>query len=624
MRSCALLLWLVGAGCTRDADRDGFTAREDCDDGDPDVFPGATEACDGRDTDCNGVIDDADPTAALTGLVWYLDADEDGFGDSDQAQCAEAPGRSQRGGDCDDLDPEVSPGAPEVCSNGIDDDCDGRVDVDPTVPLYADDDADGFGDPARPVEGCPPWAVDNDDDCNDTDPALLDASSTLWYADADGDGWGVGPATAACLPPTPGATLTVGDCDDAEPAMHPGHVELCDGLDNDCDATVDGPEAWRGDGTGLRWRVTIGVPSVEAPAAPIVFDLDFRAELDAAGLPDPFDPAGLRAVVQTCVDGEGLAELPVAFVDGETAWTTAGGGLDPLGDEHGAVVVLWDTDGDAATEETLAAGQTLELALYLQDLPVDTAFTSAVLASAGGLGNGRVQATLDGGAGGLLSSIVLDGSPSLGSQGDATGGNGLHTDSGPLSAQAPASTDAVVVNDHGPVTASVTSSGHLTDATGATDYAYTYRVFAGSPELWIRTAFRTTEPTLARDPLGVEVTEVLRPLQLAHPVSGACTTDPNLHWADVSAGGWGLTWLWAAPPQYVTALGCTGSESWTAANDYRDVTGMDSGTIVVNTDWVDGPIVVLLPHSADAAAAQDRRAARLEGHRITVGTVELP
>lgn len=34
------------------------------------------------------------------------------------------------GEDCDDLDPSVYPGAPEILWNGVDDDCDGRVDAD--------------------------------------------------------------------------------------------------------------------------------------------------------------------------------------------------------------------------------------------------------------------------------------------------------------------------------------------------------------------------------------------------------------------------------------------------------------------------------------------------------------
>ena len=51
---------------------------------------------------------------------------------------------------------------------------------------------------------------------------------------------------AACLYPSDtaeppddfdkdGVTEADGDCDDAEPRAYPGAIELCDGLDNDCD-----------------------------------------------------------------------------------------------------------------------------------------------------------------------------------------------------------------------------------------------------------------------------------------------------------------------------------------------------------------------------------------------------
>ena len=36
-----------------------------------------------------------------------------------------------------------------------------------------------------------------------------------------------------------GDVAQAGDCDDANAAVHPGATELCDGLDNDCDAQTD-------------------------------------------------------------------------------------------------------------------------------------------------------------------------------------------------------------------------------------------------------------------------------------------------------------------------------------------------------------------------------------------------
>ncbi len=52
-----------------DADGDGFTpATGDCDDADPNAFPGAPEVCDGVDNDCSAVVDDGDADQSCSGL----------------------------------------------------------------------------------------------------------------------------------------------------------------------------------------------------------------------------------------------------------------------------------------------------------------------------------------------------------------------------------------------------------------------------------------------------------------------------------------------------------------------------------------------------------------------------
>jgi hypothetical protein len=61
------------------------------------------------------------------------------------------------------------------------------------------------------------------------------------YPDADGDAYGDASATPqlVCLPITGSLVLKAGDCDDGDPAIHPGVAEICDGVDQDCDSVID-------------------------------------------------------------------------------------------------------------------------------------------------------------------------------------------------------------------------------------------------------------------------------------------------------------------------------------------------------------------------------------------------
>ncbi len=162
-------------------------------------------------------------------------------------------------GDCDDNNSDVSPDATELC-NGIDDNCNSTVDEGVLGEFYEDGDGDGFGDPGASTEACdsPSGYVGNGTDCDDSerrafpggtevcdeidnncDGAVDEGVSTLWYADADGDGFGdLDAPTPSCERPA-GSVRDATDCDDTTSNAFPGNAEVCDEIDNNCDGTVD-------------------------------------------------------------------------------------------------------------------------------------------------------------------------------------------------------------------------------------------------------------------------------------------------------------------------------------------------------------------------------------------------
>ncbi len=248
----------------------------DCDDGHFGVNPGATEVCNDIDDDCNTLVDDG-----LSFDTWYADADDDGYGDAgvSESTCDGAPtGFVGDDTDCDDTDENVNPGATEVCANAIDDDCDGSTDEDCTLyTFYFDADEDTYGDVDVFVTNytgiAPIGYVADGTDCDDTDPdihpgateicngldedcdAIADNDLTFdtWYADSDGDGYGdAGTSASTCDGAPSGYVADATDCNDGNDDIHPGATELCNGIDDDCDGFLE---------TGITAVITPGGPT---------------------------------------------------------------------------------------------------------------------------------------------------------------------------------------------------------------------------------------------------------------------------------------------------------------------------------------------------------------------------
>ncbi|MCK6515573.1 hypothetical protein L6R46_11040 [Myxococcota bacterium] len=218
-----------------DADGDGAFADTDCDDANPRVFPGAEETCDDLDNDCDGSVDEE----ATDMATWYTDADSDGFGaDASAVLACDAPsGMVSVGGDCDDGNVAYYPGAAETdCADPSDYNCDGSTG-------YDDNDSDGFAacqecdDTNAGVNPSAAEVCDGVD--NNCDAAIDEGLLTTYYRDNDADGVGDTAVTQdACDVPT-GYASASGDCDDGDSGAFPGNTEVCDGVDNNCDAAID-------------------------------------------------------------------------------------------------------------------------------------------------------------------------------------------------------------------------------------------------------------------------------------------------------------------------------------------------------------------------------------------------
>jgi hypothetical protein len=256
-------LWLDGASLTRDHWRYGEPenggtqySNEDCTEIEPsgewddqpceDLQPYVCEAdCDARDwyvdVDGDGLGDlgslteacaspgagwvqnglDCDDADAAAPSVQFEDGDGDGFGVAEVVSCDDL---ASRGGDCDDDDPDVAPGMPEVVCSGTDDDCDSGTSDTP------DADLDGH---------------DTCSDCDDRDPSShpggVEVANNGVDEDCDGQDLVIDVHTGTPSGDHTGLDPTTEDSEPVEP-LHTGGEGP---LDTDGDGL---PDAVEGDG----------------------------------------------------------------------------------------------------------------------------------------------------------------------------------------------------------------------------------------------------------------------------------------------------------------------------------------------------------------------------------------
>lgn len=233
--------------CDGEVDEDFAELGNSCDGADADLCKTGTYVCseDGSDVICD------EPGVGFTELCDSADNDcdgstDEGCDDDSDNWCDStmdvAEGASCVEGDCNDLDSAINPDAAEKC-NGKDDNCDEST-----------DEGFGLGNSCSAGSGVCLVAGTYDSCAPDGASAVCSAQADMTKAtvelcdgldndcdgstdegcDDDHDGW-----CDSSMEYAAGAACTEGDCNDTDASVYPSAPEQCNAMDNDCDGVLD-------------------------------------------------------------------------------------------------------------------------------------------------------------------------------------------------------------------------------------------------------------------------------------------------------------------------------------------------------------------------------------------------
>ncbi|MBM4393999.1 MAG: putative metal-binding motif-containing protein, partial [Deltaproteobacteria bacterium] len=492
-------------------------------------------------------------------------------------------------------------------------------------------------------------------------------------------------STVACDAPS-GSVADATDCDDGEASVNPAATEVCDGVDDDCDGTIDdglATSTWYedndGDGYGDASSSTVacdapagsvanatdcddGEASVNPTATEVCDGLDNNCDGSTDREDAWWDTSFPYRILLTVTASGYAVDSPPVLADIDFR-----GALDDLGDssawdsdtlrvvtqactsgqvelpsqyiedyvglldkvdaadgtaEYGTVAFLADQDGDYATLEPLAAGTIVSIGLYFGGSTAAPAYATDLVATASSLANDVTTATFDEAYGGVLTSLSHDGSASVENQSTSCCGNSFYGGSWDIDPQ-DGTGDLAVLFD-GPVVAALEATGSRSDSQSGYEYSYIYLAFAGRPEIYSKVYQVTDRASTLAHP--TDITYGIRPWESRRDniSSGATfTIDSAYLYADASNGTWGSAFAYVAPPAFVIGLANYDPYLIALSNDYSAVGLGTPATLPAGTAYLDHVVQLHLPHAGDFDGdVQDTLFGLTEGVRVAQRAAE--